>query len=74
MDDKEHKQVVVSSFQSDLKNEDIALEKSKVKDEASLSRFAHQSEVHTHVFQDPFTNLLETSVKGDFVVSMYNGC
>ena len=60
MDDKEHKLVVVSSFQSDLKTKDIAQEQSKVKDEASLSPFAHQLEVHTHVFEDPFTRLLET--------------
>jgi ribonucleotide reductase beta subunit family protein with ferritin-like domain len=68
MDDKEHKHVVVSSFQSNLKTEDIAQEQSKVKDEASISPFAHQPEVHTNVFQYPFTSLLETSVKRDFVV------
>ena len=73
MNDKEHKQVAISSFQSDLKIEDIAQEPSKVKDEASLSAFAHQPEAHTHVFQDPFTILLETSVKGHFVVSMDYG-
>ena len=74
MDDKEHTQVVVSSSQSDLKTEYIAHEESKVKDEASLSPFAHQLEVHIHVFQDLFNNLLETSVKGDFVVFMDYGC
>ena len=42
MDDKEHKQAVVSSFQSDHKIEDITQEQSKVKDEASLSPFAHE--------------------------------
>jgi hypothetical protein len=74
MDDQECKQVVVSSFQNDLEPEDIAQEKSKVKDEASFSPFAHQPKVHTHVFQDPFTNLLETLVKGDFILSMDYGC
>ena len=74
MDDKEKEQVVISSFQSDLKNEDIAQEQSKVKDKASLSLFSHQPKVHTHVFQDPFVSLLETSVKGDFVIFMDYGC
>ena len=74
MDDKDHKQVVVSSFLSDLKIEDIAQEQSKVKDEASLSPFAHQPKVHIHVFQDHFTRLLETSARGDFVVFMDYGC
>ena len=63
--------MVVSSFQRDLK--DITQEQSKVKDEDSLSPFAHQLKVHTHVFQYPFVSLLETSVKGDFVLSMDYG-
>jgi hypothetical protein len=74
MDDKEHKQVVISSLQSDLKTKDIAQEQSEVKDEASLSPFSHQPEVHTHVFEDPLIGLLETFVKVDFVVFMDYGC
>ena len=43
-------------------------------DESSLSPFSHQPKVHTHVFQYPFTNLLETLVTGNFVVFLNYGC
>ena len=45
---REHKQVVVSSFQSDPETKDSYQEQSNVKEEASLSPFAHQ-EAHTGI-------------------------
>ena len=74
MDNKEHKNLVVSSFQNDLKTRDIAREESNVKDETSPFPFSHKQELHTHVFQDPFTRVFEASVKADFVVAMDFGC
>jgi hypothetical protein len=60
MINKEHKEVVVSSLQSDPKTKGSALEQSKVKEEYPLSPYSHQ-EAHTHIFQTPFSFLWEES-------------
>lgn len=53
MIDKEHRKVVVSSFQNDPETKGSAQEQLKVKEESPLSPPSHQ-EVHTHVFQATF--------------------
>jgi hypothetical protein len=65
--------VVVISFESVPRTEEIEKEQQTLKKEACIFVFAHQEEMIFHNFQDFFATLLQSSMKEEFVSFIISG-